>query len=46
MSVSPRIAVVGDPLLDLVVLDGTALVSAYGLESNNMTLAGPHHVPM
>lgn len=43
---SPRLLVVGHPLLDLIVLDGASLVEKYKLNSNDARLAGPEHVPM
>ena len=43
---TPRLVVVGNPLLDLVVLDGEPLLEKYKLESNDAILAGPEHTPM
>lgn len=43
---APRLLVVGNPLLDLIVLHGEPLVEKYKLKSNDAILAGPEHATM
>ncbi len=45
-TMSPALFCIGNPLLDMQVTNGEALLEKYGLKANDAILAEDKHVPM